>query len=859
MPLQKLQFRPGINREGTTLSNEGGWFECDKIRFRSGFPEKIGGWVPLSAAAYVGVARSMWNWINLAGYNLNSVGTDTKYYIENGETYYDVTPIRSTTAAGDATFKATDGSYVITVTDEGHGAVNGDYVTFSNAASLGGNITAAIINQEYRLTYISANQYSITTSVAANGDSGTGGGTAIAAYQLNNGIDTGTTSTGWGAGFWGGVAIGQTTNQLNGSITNSATSIAVDLTTGFTAAIATTLTTAITTTGFISSVVLGSTAGFDTSGFIAIGTELIGYTSISGTTTLLGITRGLFGTTAATHTATTASYQPGVLSIENELIAYTGITPTTTFTGCFRGISGTTAASHADNKLVVDAGNYTGWGQSASTTAASSMRLWSETNYGQDLIINPRGLGLYYWSNGSGTAPALTTRATLISGTDVPAYVNQVLLSDSTRITIAFGCDDYGSYGVNTQDPMLIRWTDSEDYTSWTPAITNQAGSYRLSHGSRIVSAVQNRQEIVITTDASVYVMQYLGPPYVWGFTLLADKTSMSGPNTVVTANGVVYWMGMDKFFTYGGRVETLPCSLWKYVFGNINIDQAAQFFAGTNEGYNEIWWYYCSAKSTTIDRYVIFNYLDRVWYYGTLERTYWLDSPLRPSPMANANVLPFSGTGSIAAGTGNGVLTISAVDSTSGALYVGSVISGTGVTAGTQVTALISGTGGAGSTYVVSASQTVSSTAITATSSYGQILYHENGVNDNRGTTIAPIEAYVQSSDFDIGDGHNYGFVWRIIPDLTFDGSTSASPSAMFQVRPRQNPGSNYGTSDDPTVTSAQSFESQQQYNVQLFTEIVYSRIRGRQMAFKILSTDLGVQWQLGAPRIDIRPDGRR
>lgn len=852
--LQKIQLRPGINREGTTLSNEGGWFECDKLRFRSGYPEKLGGWTPLSAAAYIGTARTMFNWKTLVGYDLNAVGTDSKYYIENGGTYYDITPIRITATAGDATFAATSGSYVITVTDAGHGAVTGDYVTFSGAVSLGGVITAAVLNKEYRLTYITSNSYSITTSVAANGsDSGSGGSSTLAAYQINNGVDSGTTTTGWGAGLWSGIVLGATTNQLNGAINNSVTTITVDSTTGF----------------------------------------------------------------AAT----------GTIQIDSELITYTGITGTD-FTGCTRGTGGSTDASHSDNALVIDASNYGSWGNSSSTTAASSMRLWSETNYGQDLIINPRGLGLYYWSNGTGTSPALTTRATLIgtfvgtgsiatftltitavsygalyvgmlltgsgvsgstyitafvtgtggigtytvgvsqtagsttiTGTlaDVPTVVNKVMLSDSTRITICFGCNDYGA---TTLDPLLIRWSNTEDFTDWTPDVVNQAGSFRLSHGSQIVSAIQNRQEIVITTDASVYVMQYIGPPYVWSFTLLADNTSISGVNTIVTANGVVYWMGKDKFFTYGGRVETLPCSLWKYVFNDINQEQSSQFFAGTNEGYNEIWWFYCSANATTIDRYIIYNYLDRVWYYGTLERTYWLDSPLRSSPMANVNVLPFVGTGSIAAGspTTYGVLTISAI--TSGALYVGSVLSGTGVTAGTQVTAFISGTGGTG-TYVVSVSQTVASTTIAATSSYGQIVYHEAGTDDSRQdanfAVSAPIESYIQSSDFDIGDGHNYGFVWRIIPDLTFDGSNAVAPEVMFQVRPRKNPGSNYGVGNDPAVTSAQSFAGQQNYNVQLFTEIVYTRIRGRQMAFKILSDQLGVQWQLGAPRIDIRPDGRR
>jgi hypothetical protein len=329
---------------------------------------------------------------------------------------------------------------------------------------------------------------------------------------------------------------------------------------------------------------------------------------------------------------------------------------------------------------------------------------------------------------------------------------------------------------------MLIRWSVQEDYTDWLPAVTNQAGSYRLSHGSFIVGALQTRQEILVWTDSTVYSMQYLGPPYVWGFNLLSDNISLISPNAMATANGVTYWMGTDKFYIYSGRVETLPCSLRQFVFDDINIDQSFQFLAGTNEGYSEVWWFYCSANSDAIDRYVIFNYLDRVWYYGTMDRTAWLDSPLRQFPQA---------------ATLNNL-----------------------------------------------------------------IVFHEAAVDDGTTNPPSPIESFIQSSDFDIGDGHNYGFVWQIVPDITFDGSNTAAPgfpSVSFTVRPRQNPGANYGTSNAPVVASTVSYASRSTYNVQQFTELVNTRIRGRQMAFKIQCDTLGTQWQLGTPRINVRPDGRR
>jgi hypothetical protein len=643
MPLQKLQFRPGVNRESTTLANEGTYFEMDKVRFRSGFPEKIGGWVADTGTynavlapptgSYWGVARSLWNWITLSSYNLLGIGTNLKFYIQSdtGGTFHDVTPIRVTTAAGDVTFAATNGSTTLTVTDAAHGAQAGDFVTYSGAVTLGGVITATVLNKEYQVvSIVSNNVYKITSTVAANAsDTGNGGVATVGAYQITTGSEVYTGNVGWGAGGWGGI-----------------------------------------TTGFAS----------------------------------------------------------------------------------------------------------TGWGSPAPSGIGigTQLRLWSQSNYGEDLIFNPRGGGLYYWNTNAN--PNIYDRGTLLTAGDTPDISNYVTVSDASRFVICFGVNDYGSA---TQNPMLVRWSDQEDYTQWTPAVTNQAGSYTLSHGSQIITALQSRQEILVWTDAALYSMQYLGPPYVWGFQLLADNLSIVSPNATATASNTVYWMGVDKFYLYSGRVETLYCPLRQYIYGNINLSQSFQVFAGTNEGYNEIWWYYCSATSTTVDRYVIYNYLEKVWSYGNLARTSWLDSPLRVQPLA---------------------------------------------------------------------------------ATYGnRIVYHEVGVDDGTTNPPLPISAYIQSADFNIGDGHNYGFVWRIVPDITFDGSYVNNPSVTFTTRPRQNPGANYDTALTPAVTSAQNYQGQQNYNVQQFTQIIYTRVRGRQMAFKVSSDGLGVQWQLGVPSLDVRPDGRR
>jgi hypothetical protein len=438
---------------------------------------------------------------------------------------------------------------------------------------------------------------------------------------------------------------------------------------------------------------------------------------------------------------------------------------------------------------------YYGWGNAAPVTVGQQLRLWTNDNYGEDLVFAPRGGAIYYWSALTGISQRgkylsdLANVAVGGSGQWVPKVVSEVVASDIQRFVIAYGANNYDPTTPNTVfDPMLVRWSDQENPYQWVPAITNQSGEFRLSHGSYIVTSINTRQEILVITDSTLYSQQYLGPPYVWGFNVLMDNISIMGPNTVITINNITYWMGADKFYMYSGRVETLPCSLRQYIFNDINKNQSWQVYAGANEGYNEVWWVYCSENSTLVDRYVIYNYLDRVWYYGTLVRTSWLDSSLRQSPMAT-DVFGYD----------------------------------------FQANPL------------------------------GRVIYHEVGNDDAAGATTVPITAYVQSSDFDIGDGHNFGYVWRMLPDVNFNNSSVANPSVTMYLKPRQNSGSAYQRADPTDVISADNFTNVPQYNVQEFTGQVYTRLRGRQMAFRISSDGLGVSWQLGTPRIDIRNDGRR
>ena len=630
MTLRKLAFKSGINKENTRYVSEGGWYECDKIRFRQGSAEKIGGWERISNNYFLGVCRSLFNWVTLGFLNLVAVGTNLKYYIERGGQYYDITPIRDTTAAGDVTFAATDGSSEITVTNTGHGALEGDFVTFSGAVTLGGNITAAVLNQNYQIAeVIDQDNYTIRArdpitgaEVFANAsDTGDGGAAVVGAYEIPVGSAISVPFTGWGGGAWG-----------------------------------------------------------------------------SGTWGFGGVTQ-------------------------------------------------------------------------------SGLRTWSQANFGEDLVFAYRGSPIFYWDASVGVGARAVYLDTLVGASDVPTIVNKVFVSDIYRFVIAFGANDYNS---NSIDPMLIRWSDQESVVNWTPGSLNQAGSLRLSDGSEIITAIQSREEILIWTDAALYSFQYLGPSAgVWGAQLLGSNVSIVSQTAVATASGITYWMGVDKFYFYDGRVQTLPCDLRRYVFNDINLFQLDQVFAGTNEGFTEIWWFYCSANSTTIDRYVVYNYGEKCWYYGTMARSAWLDSGLRDYPIA-------------------------------------------------------------------------------ATYSHN-LVEHEKGNNDNVNGTPLPINAYISSSEFDLDDGHNFGFIWRMLPDITFDGSTAASPTANFTLIPMKGSGSGYTTPPSVGGTNTSPVTRSATIPIEAFTNIVYTRVRGRQLIFKVESNQLDTTWQLGAPRIDLRPDGRR
>jgi len=715
MPLQKLQFKPGINRENTNYAGEGGWYDCDKVRFRSGYPEKIGGWQNLAASvdgvfnSYIGICRNLWNWITLNSSNLLALGTEQKLYIENGGVYYDITPIRDTATINTDPFAITTGSKLVTVTDTAHSVTAGTYVTFSGAT--GTDYT--VFNAEFEIVKIvDANSYQIILPTAAAATGSGGGASVSAAYQINAGNSVSSPSTGWGIGPWG----------------------------------------------------------------------------------------------------------------------------------------------------------RDGWGEEFSGTAVvqetNALRLWSLDNYGQDLVSAVREGAIYYWAADTTTSPprAVTLKSLAnTAGYDedfVPNRVFEIHTSGVQRFGICVGANPYDPGNANTDfDPMLVRWSDQENIYQWVPAADNQSGELRLSHGSRLVTGRHGRQEFVIWSDSAIYSMQYLGPPYIWGVTLLMDGISIASPNAVVGASNIMMWMGIDKFYIYDGIVKTLPCSVRQFIFDDMNQDQMFQVVSGGNEQYSEVWWFYPSSDSTVNNRYVVYNYLDNVWHYGTLNRTAWLDSSLRERPMGAFSVK----TSYLSAQISSSDTTINLLDASSypaaGVIQIDS--EEIAYTSRTSI-ALSGCTRGYNST--TAASHVAYSTAGLVIPN--QVMYHETGNDDLSTSTPVAIEAYVDSSDFDIGDGHNFGFVWRIIPDLTFDGSTTPAPdypAVTMVCKPRQNSGTAYGTPSAPTVTSTQSYNTQRVYTVQQFTGQVYTRVRGRQMAFEIRSTGLGVAWQLGTPRIDIRPDGKR
>lgn len=639
MPLSKLQFNPGVNREITAYSNEGGWFDIDNVRFQKGYPEKIGGWQKRSSNSFLGTCRALHPWVSLNRDQYVGVGTNLKYYIDEGGFYNDVTPLRTTTSAGAITFAATNGSSELTVSHTNHGAVVNDFVTYSGAASLGGNITAAVLNQEYYVTeVVNTNSYKIKartadtlisditvngqlspTLVSANSsDSGNGGGSVVGAYQINTGLDIGVSGAGWGTGTW---------------------------------------------------------------------------------------SRGEWGS---------ASSDPIVIN---------------------------------------------------------TLRLWSHDNFGEDLLINVRDGGIYYWDETNNLSNRAVNITSLAGADSVPTIAKQVLVSDRDRHVIAFGCDTEANPGV--QDPLAIRFSDQESLTDWRTQTTNTAGELRLGSGSEIVTALETRQQILVFTDTTLYSMQFLGPPFTFGVNSLSENITVAGPNAAIAVDDNVFWMGRSEFYVYSGSVQRLPCMVRDYVFSDLNEAQIEKVNAAINTQHSEVWWYYPSANSEEVNRYVVYNYLEQVWYYGSFGRTAWIDRGIFDFPFAaNAD---------------------------------------------------------------------------------GYIYEHEIGFDDGTTNPTTPINAYIQSSPIDIGDGEQFMLLRKMIPDVDFKNSTATLPDVNITLDVKNVPDGTYSN------TQTDAFVKTQAAALNARTEQLFFRLRGRQMRFKISSDDLGVTWRLGSPRLDIRPDGRR
>ena len=703
MPLTKLNFKPGIVSDITSYSNEGGYVDGDKIRFRLGFPEKIGGWVKANQNTYEGTARSLHNWSALDGSNFLGLGTTFKYYIEEGGSFNDITPDRATTTNG-ITFAATNGSATLTVTDSAHGAVEGDFVVIAGAATLGGVVTAAVLNKEHQIVTVpNGNTYTIIVSATANGsDTGTGGAGVDGVYQINTGLDNTVGGTGWGAGLFSGITTSALQTQLNEALDDSETAVDVDDETGIT------------------------TAG-------------------------------------------------DVILVDEELMLVAGDTDDNTL-NVTRGHKGTTAVAHDDNTLVRlalgnadGADDFSGWGDASAggITTTSELRLWSEDNFGEDLLINPRDGQIYYWDRTNN----LTTRAVQIGDiTDAdatPTIAKQILVSDQDRHVIAFGAN---TIGTTIQDPLLIRFSSQESLLNWTPTATNTAGDLRLGGGSEFVQAVETKQAILVFTDKTLHAMKFIGPPFTFGLQELSKNITIMSPKSAIAVDDVVYWMGQDTFYVYaGGQTQQLPCTVKDKVFLDINDEEAEKTYAGVNSEFGEIIWFYPNASSSDNSNYVIFNYNDKTWYYGTLARDVWLDRGLRRNPLAGGG---------------------------------------------------------------------------------GYIYNQETGFDDDG----SAMSSFIESAPIDMGDGDKFSFIKRIIPDITFNGSTAlSSPSATFTIKARNFPGANFN--DTQTGTTSRTSTSP----VEAFTEKLDVRVRGRSFALRVASDALGSKWKLGSPRIDIRADGRR
>jgi len=620
MPLNKLVFRPGINRETTAYANEGGWYDCNLVRFRAGKPETIGGWTKFTRTAFRGTARALMTWTSLNGTIFSGLGTHLKYYIIQGSEPRDITPLRETTAAGAVTFTATAGSNLLVVTDVLNGAVTHDFVTFSGAVSLGGNVTAAVLNKEYQVVeLLGANSYTVLMTVTANAsDSGNGGAAVVGKYQLNTGIDVAIFGTGWGTGPW---------------------------------------------------------------------------------------SRGT-------------------------------------------------------------------WGSGVDTSIPSlQLRIWSHDNYGEDLVFCLQDGGIYYWDASAGVTTRGVNITTLPGSNKAPTVAKLVIVSERDRHVIAFGCDPEFAPGV--QDPLTIRFSDQENITQWAVNDTTTAGELRIGTGSGIITAVQTKQQIVIFTDISVHSMQYLGAPFTFGTQELSSSISIIGPNSVVAVGDVVFWMGKNEFYVYDGTVTQIPCDVKEYVFSNLNVQQGFKVCAGHVSSFAEVWWFYTSANSLENDRYVVYNYEQKVWYYGAISRTAWADRGVRAYPVG--------------------------------------------------------------------------------ASPDGYIYYHENGFNDGSVNPPVALSPYIESSVVDMGEGDQFMFATRVIPDITFRNSSAITPVATMTLKARNFPGGSYFAQDADPVTKTATLPVEQ------FTTQLYTRLRGRSISLRVESSLLDMSWRLGDPRIDIRPDGRK
>ena len=704
MPLTKLQFRPGINRETTSYTNEGGWFDMDKVRFRFGYPEKIGGWIKQSGTTFLGTCRALHPWIALDGSNYLGVGTHLKYYINEGGAYNDITPIRATTSAGDVTFSASDNDL--------DGAIDATTTTITLTSTSGFPASGRIKIEDEIITYALVVGNILTgcvrgvndTVAASHADAQAVLCATLIVSDTNHGALENDFVTFSGAATLGGNI---TANVLNQEY--QITAIINDNSYQVEARTVSTIESITTTTGVNPTYVFASSSDSGNGGSSVVG-----------------------------------AYQIN-----------TGLDTTIVGNGWGAGTWGRGT-----------------WGSSANLSASGqTLRIWSHDNFGEDLIINVRDGDIFYWDKTNGLGTRAIELASLVGANKVPTVAKLILVSDRDRHVIAFGCDPETDPGV--QDPLLIRFSDQENITQWQSLVDNTAGDLRLGSGSKIVTAIETRQQVLVFTDVSLHAMQFLGPPFTFGINEISTNITIASPLSAIAVEDNVFWMGAEEFYVYGGSVQRLPCSVRDYVFSNINNDQLEKVTASTNTAFSEVTWFYPSASSSENDSYVTYNYQQKVWYYGTLARTVWLDRGVNAEPIA---------------------------------------------------------------------------------ASPDHYLYlHEIGFDDGSTSPASAITSYIESSQMDLGEGEQFVFMRRLIPDMTFRDSSNPTPSATMTLKVRNFPGGNYLQSDSGSVAKTASVPVEQ------FTDQIFVRLRGRSFAFRIESDDTGIGWRLGSPRVEVRPDGRR